>query len=305
MKVVITGATGFLGQELIGSLVQTGAEVYAVCRDTGKLRAGLRNRCVPVEIQLSEYAALPELIADADIFIHLAWDGTGHERRNNPTVQQQNVEYSKIAMLSAHRMGCRLFIMAGSQAEYGITSEPQKEEMTCEPFSEYGKAKLQVWRECLDLAEELGMKYIHLRIFSLIGEHDKSWTLMMTGLYKMMHNEPLELSSCEQNWNYLYVKDAASQIMRLCHYADANNTCHSEIFNIASNDSRKLKRYLERMVELTNSQSELRYGAVASGPTISLQPDMTKLVHAIGMPIENYTFEEAVAQIVSNLKWND
>ena len=79
MKYVITGATSFLGQELIRTLAQSGAEVYAVCRTADKLRADVRELCTPIELQLSEYAALPEQITNADVFIHLAWDGTGHE----------------------------------------------------------------------------------------------------------------------------------------------------------------------------------------------------------------------------------
>lgn len=299
MRYVITGATSFLGQELIRTLAQSVAEVYAVCRTADKLRAEVREQCTPIELQLSEYAALPERIANADVFIHLAWDGTGHEGRNNPEVQQRNVTYAKDAVRSAHAMGCRLFVMTGSQAEYGSTFEPQKEDMPCEPFSEYGKAKLQVWKECAALANELGMKYIHLRIFSLFGEYDHPYTLVMSCIDKMKRNAPIDLSACTQNWNFLYAPDAAEMIMRLSDYGLQKENFEPSIYNIASDDSRPLKEFIERIRELTKTSSELYYGAMPSSNTVvSLQPDMSKLHAAIG-DIQQHSFDTVIESIIN------
>lgn len=299
MKYVITGATSFLGQELIRTLAQSGAEVYAVCRDAGKLRAEVREQCEPIELQLSEYAALSERIVKADVFIHLAWDGTGHEGRNNPEVQQRNVTYAKDALRSAHAMGCKLFVMAGSQAEYGSTFEPQKEDMPCEPFSEYGKAKLKVWKECSTLANELGMKYIHLRIFSLFGEYDHPYTLVMSCLDKMKRNAPIDLSACTQNWNFLYAPDAAEMIKRLCDYGMQTEQFENGIYNIASDDSHPLKLFIERMRALTKTNSKLHYGAIPSSNTVvSLQPNMIKLHATIGdMPY--HSFDGVIESIIN------
>lgn len=300
MKYVITGATSFLGQELIRTLAQSGAEVYAVCRTADKLRAEVREQCTPIELQLSEYAALPERIANADVFIHLAWDGTGHEGRNNPEVQQRNVTYAKDAVRSAHAMGCRLFVMTGSQAEYGSTFEPQKEDTPCEPFSEYGKAKLQVWKECAAMANELGMKYIHLRIFSLFGEYDHPYTLVMSCIDKMKRNASIDLSACTQNWNFLYAQDAAEMIMRLCDYGMQTEQFESGIYNIASDDSRPLKEFIERMRELMKTKSELHYGAMpSSNIVVSLQPDMTKL-HAVIGEMKCRSFDSVIESIIKD-----
>ena len=303
MKYVITGATSFLGQELIRTLAQSGAEVYAVCRSADKLRAEVREQCAPVELQLSDYAALPERITNADVFIHLAWDGTGHEGRNNPEVQQRNVTYAKEAMRSAHAMGCQLFVMAGSQAEYGSTYKPQKEDMPCEPFSEYGKAKLRVRQACAQLAEQLGMKYMHLRIFSLFGENDHPWTLVMSCVDKMLRHETMDLSDCTQNWNFLYVRDAAEQIVRLSAYALQSDSFRAETYNIVSDDTRPLRDFVERIYALTGSHSELHFGAVQPAHRVSLQPDTTHLQQAIGEPIAKHQFDEVIRRIID--KYND
>ena len=70
-----------------------------------------------------------------------AWGGTGHDGRNVQDVQRENVINTIAAMFAADKMGCQVFVEAGSQAEYGTVLECITEETPCHPFSEYGKAK--------------------------------------------------------------------------------------------------------------------------------------------------------------------
>lgn len=302
MTYIITGATSFLGVELSQALIQQGHEVTAICRPDSH---GLTNLPESVEVvyaQMDEYGALDTKIAQANVFVHLAWAGTGHDGRDATQVQQENIMYTLDAMRAAAKMGCKLFVMAGSQAEYGSTTLPQNEEKDCEPFSEYGKAKLQMWKEGKKFAEELRMKYLHLRIFSLLGETDHTWTLVMSCIDKMLHNEPMDLSPCTQNWNFLYVKDAARQIVTLCQHAVETESFISEIYQIASEDTRPLKDFVERMRELTGTKSELHYGAVVPAHLVSLQPDMQKTKAVVGTLAE-YDFDEVIKRIID--KHND
>ena len=302
MTYIISGATSFLGVEMASILIRQGHEVTVICRPCSH---GLTNLPEGVEVvfaQMNEYGALDTKITHANVFMHLAWAGTGHNGRDATQVQQENIAYTLNAMRAAAKMGCKLFVMAGSQAEYGSTTLPQNEEMDCEPFSKYGKAKLQIWEKGRKLAEKLGMRYIHLRIFSLIGEEDHAWTLVMSAIYKMLRNEPMDLSDCTQNWNFLYVKDAARQIATLCERAVETNGYKSEIFQIASDDTRKLREFVERMKELTGSKSELHYGAVVPAHVVSLQPDMQKTKAVVGTLAE-YDFDSVIKRIID--KHND
>ena len=297
MTYLITGATSFLGIELTKTLIHQGHHVTAICRSDSRGLRELPNDVCVVFAEMGEYGALDSKLGKADVFIHLAWAGTGHGGRDDIEVQQQNIEFTRQAMLAAHRMECKLFIMAGSQAEYGSTTEPQTEDMLCRPFSEYGKAKLKVQKIGFDLAEQLGMKYMHLRIFSLYGENDHPWTLVMSCVDKMLRNEPIDLSPCTQNWNFLYVKDAARQIEQLCKHAIQEDGFVHEVYNIASDDTRPLRDFVERMKELTGSQSDLHYGAVVPAQLVSLQPDMSKTASVVGTLTE-YNFDTVLQRII-------
>ena len=297
MKFIITGATSFIGLELIDYLLANNHSVVAVCRPNSK---GVS--CVPygVEIvtaEMADYGNLHKEISTADVFINLAWGGTGHDGRNVVDVQNENITHTIAAMFVADKIGCKLFVEAGSQAEYGSTIEPQSEDSVCNPFSEYGKAKLKVKEELFKISEQLGIKYIHLRIFSIFGENDHPWTLVMSAIDKMLKNEQVDLSPCTQNWNFVYVKDAVKIITKLCDYAIRTNGFTHEVYNIASRDSRILKDFVEEMKAITKSKSVLNYGSITPSNLVSLQPVISKMESASG--IYEYTkFADVINKII-------
>lgn len=300
MKFVVTGATSFIGLELIDLLLSQGHSVVAICRLQSKRLSDIPAGVLIITAEMSEYGNLHHNIKQADVFINLAWSGTGHDERNVVNVQEENVINTTSAMFVANKIGCKVFLEAGSQAEYGSTTEIQTEDSECNPFSEYGKAKLKVKRIGFELSDKLNFKYIHLRIFSIFGENDHPWTLVMSTLDKMLANEKIDLSSCTQNWNFVYVKNAVHIIMNLCVYA-VNSPIRHEIYNIASQDTRVLTDFVEEMKRLTNSTSELNYGAVIPQNLVSLQPDLTKTLEASNFN-DFHSFEDVIKTIIKKKK---
>lgn len=297
IRYVITGATSFIGEELITHLLSVSdCEIYAVCR-YGKGNWDDR-RVTKIEAEMSEYGELHEKIDNADIFINLAWEGTGHLGRDIKDVQKENIRNTIAAIQAAKEMGCRLFVESGSQAEYGTVLSEITEETPCHPFSEYGKAKLEVKEKAFKLCEEIGIKYIHLRIFSIYGENDHPWTLVMSCIDKMIRNESIKLSACTQNWNFLYVKDAVVQITELCKHAFSNDSFRHEVYNIASSDTRRLMEFIERMKYLTQSDSFLDYGAITPHDVVSLRPDISKM-KSVTKNITEHDLDDVVKSIIN------
>lgn len=299
MKFVITGASGFLGVDICKELLYQGHQINAVCRKESK---GLDNlpkdeRLSIVWADLNHLNDIPSQVDNADVFIHLAWQGTICGGRFNPELQAENIQNAFTAMRVAKLIGCKLFVDAGSQAEYGTVMDTITEETPCNPFSDYGKAKLQVWKEGKVLCQELGLKYIHLRIFSVYGENDHHYTLVMSLIQKMLRNEPMDLSPCTQNWNYIYSEDAARIVAGLCNHAISVQNFVAEVYNIASEDTRLLKDFVERMKVLTHSTSTLNYGAITPANFVSLQPSMYKTLKA--SPVQFTPFDHVVKKIIN------
>lgn len=303
MKFVVTGATGFIGREVVNSLLKQGHYVYCVCRPNSP-----KVDVLPKDTKLSivyatmvDYSTLGDKITNADVLINMAWDGITREGRDFTDVQRDNITFALQTMDAAKAMGCKIFVETGSQAEYGIVNDVINEDTPCNPFSDYGKAKLALKEAASKYAEEIGIKYIHLRIFSVYGENDHPWAMISSCTSKMLNNEDVELSACQQLWNFLYVKDCAKQITLLSEWAYGNMGNNHEVFNLASEDTRLLKSYIEEMYSLTGSTSQLLYGKVVPKNLVSLNPDITKLRNAIGF-VADYSFAQGFQNVINRYK---
>lgn len=298
MVYFITGASSFIGIELCRYLTELGHTVIGVSRrQNGRLEELTHLGHFRV-IQADMHNLVEKAKGlKSDVFIHLAWGGTSRMERDNPQIHSENVRLSKEFVRLAKLMRCQLFVDAGSQAEYGIVSGAITEDTVCHPVTEYGKSKLRMSRESKVLAMELGLKYIHLRIFSVYGEHDHEDTLIMTSLIKMRKGEPVELRGGGQKWNYLYVKDAARIITVLCVNALNDDSFRSEVYNVASNDTRRLKDFVSVMKRVCNSSSVLSFGGYNPEMDVNLDPDMTKTAGVV-KPLTYWAFEDVIQKMV-------
>lgn len=297
MVFFITGASSFIGVELSRYLSDNGHKVIAMSRRANEHLEEIAKDG-QLEIVKSDMQTLPEFAKElkADVFVHLAWAGTTHEERNNPAVHEENVRLSLECVKLAKRMGCKLYVDAGSQAEYGIVPGVITEDTPCNPFSAYGKGKLKMYKESGVLTKELGLKYIHLRILSVYGENDHDETLIKDTLKKLKEGRAVEMRSGGQKWNYVYVKDAARQIAILSINAVDDKAFSQEVYNIASNDTRKLQDFITVMKEITRSSSELIFGGYNPEKDVNLDPNTSK-VSSIVAPLTNFTFEKVLSMM--------
>ncbi len=297
MVYFITGASSFIGVELCRYLTDCGHEVIAMSRKDNKYLNEI-NATGRLKVFRTDMQNLVGLVTDmkADVFIHLAWAGTTHEERNNPAIHKENVRLSLECVRLAKRMGCTLYIDAGSQAEYGIVPGIITEKTPCHPFSAYGQGKLKMYQESSVLTSQLGLKYIHLRILSVYGENDHENTLIKSSLLKLKASEPIEMRSGGQKWNYLYVKDAARQIAELSLHAINDEGFHQEVYIIASNDTRKLQDFVTVMKETTASSSKLTFGRYNPEKDVNLNPDTTKTAEIV-KPLIQWRFEEVIKKM--------
>lgn len=293
----ITGASSFIGVELCRYLSDNGHEVIAMSRTENEPLYAIADNG-HLRVFYADMQNLVEKAKDvkADVFIHLAWAGALLGQRDNQELQERNIRFSLECVKLSKQMGCQLYVDAGSQAEYGIVPGVITEETPCNPVSAYGKAKLKMYHETRDLTQQLGLKYIHLRILSVYGENDHPNTLIISSLRKLKNNEPIEMRSGGQKWNYVYVKDAARQIARLTIHAVNDEDFHQEIYIIASTDTRKLQDFIIAMKEITGSASELTFGGYGPEKDVNLNPD-TKKTAAIVRPLAEWTFEDIIKKV--------
>ncbi|PNV62559.1 NAD(P)-dependent oxidoreductase [Clostridium sp. chh4-2] len=285
MKFIVTGATSFIGSHTVKMLLEQGHQVCAVVRP-GSSNADKLEYYDNLSVVWQDLSGLNRLIEDkecrdADIFLHFGWDGIGSAGRNDPEIQKKNLEHSMQAVKTAQELGCGRFLFSGSQAEYGIHRDAMTETSSCSPVSEYGKAKLEFGRRAMAELEGAQMDFIHARIFSVYGPGDHPWSLVNTALSTFLSGGHMELGECTQKWNFLYIEDMAGAVISL---ALGLAPRQSGVYNIAGNDTRILREFVEEIYELCGKRGSFSYGLRppnAEGPA-SLIPDIKKIEEATG-----------------------
>nr|WP_305142211.1 NAD(P)-dependent oxidoreductase [uncultured Acetatifactor sp.] len=284
MKIVITGATGFIGTALCEEMLVNSHEVVAVVRPGSKKKEKLSfpgegNRLEIVEAGLDEMESLAEQVGQADVFYHLAWNGSAGTEREDFDIQNSNIGYTADAIRAAVKCGCRKFVGAGSQAEYGVVHGLAKEEETIpRPFMMYGAAKLAAYQMGQILAKQLGIRLVWPRIYSVYGVGENPGTLVSYVMETLRKGEVPELSPCENMWNFMYITDCARALRMLGEKEEA-----AGIYHVASEDTRLLKEFVEEIRDVVAPGSELRFGARVSdlAKTFWLEPAV-KQIEALG-----------------------
>lgn len=284
-RIVITGATGFIGRNVAAQLLAQGAEVFALVRLESKNRALL-----PVHENLHEiFCCLADVercvgeIGNADAFLHFAWSGVNRGEIDSPIVQANNISGSLSCVHAAKALGCRVFMDAGSRVEYGIQPDGvMSEDRECQPVNAYGRAKLEFYHQAVPLCRKYGMTYYHLRFFSVYGTGDHEWSIISTLVRDLPLGRTVSLSACRHRWNFMHIDDAARAVAELYRFSDEHEG-ESRIVNVASKDTRVLREFVEEIYDICEKNGELEFGtfvqakegALSICPTVEILEKLT------------------------------
>ena len=286
MKAIVTGATGFIGKALCEELLNENYDVVAVIRKNSSKRSKLESllrdnpdfedKLQIVEMDLEDIEKLhTEYHVEADVFYHLAWNGSAGADREDFDMQYSNIAYMKKAIWTAKECGCKKIVGAGSQAEYGVVKGVAKEDSTVpNPFMMYGAAKLAAYQMGKLYATQIGIKLVWPRIYSVYGVGENAGTLVSYVVDTLKKGEVPQLSPCENMWNFMYITDCVRALRLL-----SENEETEGIYNVASKDTRILKEFVTEIRDIVAPGVELGFGAKQSDPnrTFWLEPDLSKL----------------------------
>lgn len=297
-NIIVTGATSFIGVHLIKEYLKNNCKVIAIVRPNSKNLSRLPKseflKVVELPMEKIEDISKKFSSGQIDIFYHLAWEGARVPHRDDAVLQNNNYDCAVKAMNVAKKLGCRVFIGSGSQAEYGKCVGKIDENYETKPTTEYGKAKLKAYETLKSMAKENNIKFIWTRIFSVYGIYDYSGTLVMSALDKMKKNESMPLTKCTQNWDFIHVEDVAKVM-----YLLGNTYCMDGVYNIASGKSKQLKEFVLDIKRICGSKSELQFGIVPYGSEgiVSFEPIVDKLKNNLNWSCE-IEFEDGIKKIV-------
>ncbi|WP_194608029.1 NAD-dependent epimerase/dehydratase family protein [Clostridium vitabionis] len=259
-RAIVSGATGALGTALVRELVRRGAEVLVLVHPNSPRRANLpvHPGVRLLDCGMEDFSRLENSSAPYDVFYHLAWAGTSGAGRNDMYLQNANVRYALDAVGMAKRFGCRRFVGAGSQAEYGRVSGKLTADTPQRPEMGYGYAKLCAGEMTRDYAHALGISHVWIRILSLYGPKDGPQSMVMSTIRKLAAGEIPEFTPAEQRWDYLYSGDAAEAFADL-----ADRGRDGGIYVLGSGTARPLREYIEEIRDVVRPGAALGIGKLS------------------------------------------
>lgn len=260
MKIIITGATGYIGSHIAKNLIDSGHKVYATCRDKSNF-----ERCNPFIKEIiwinQDTNGWKEILKDTDLdlLIHTAWAGVSTSDRDNWDMQMTNFSYSKLIFELALRLHVKKIICLGSQAEYGEFKAKVDEAKVTYPLDAYGAVKLLTLNYLRNLAGKQSFKWYWLRVFSIIGLNENNSWLLPQVMNKLLQGQVIELTEGHQSYDYLYMDDFVSRLNKVIE-CDKDN---SGVYNICSGREVEICQLLLLIAEKLNvSNSLLKFGAI-------------------------------------------
>ena len=256
-RIIVTGATGAVGSAVVRRAIAKDMDVTCIVHQGSNRLGNLpENEHVHiVKCNLSDYNIL-QLEGNYDAFIHMAWEKTFGVLRDDAEVQMRNIQFTLDAVQLSHRCGCKVFVGAGSQAEYGVQAVDLTPELPVNPESGYGIAKYAAGKLSAMLCKSLGIRQNWVRILSVFGPNDGENTLISYVIRELKEGRSPELTKCEQIWDYLYADDAADAILAI-----AEKGIDGKAYPLGSGRGRRLSEYIEDIRTMINPSVEVKYGA--------------------------------------------
>ena len=183
-KVLITGASGFVGNNLARFLLSRGHEVHLLLRE-GHAQWRLKGILQDVQVHIADLCDPDSLDialnkAQAEWIFHLAAHGAYSSQVDTAKIVQTNIMGTINLVQACLRIGFEVLVNTGSSSEYGFKDHAPAENEWIDPNSYYAVAKASATLFCRYTARSLGVRIPTLRLYSVYGPYEEPTRLMPT-----------------------------------------------------------------------------------------------------------------------------
>jgi nucleoside-diphosphate-sugar epimerase len=280
-KILVTGGTGFIGANLVRRLVQEGADIYVIARESSnfwRLNDVLEKIRFRIS-DLSDAAGLKKIIQEIkpDGVFHLGATTIMQGVITEPKkVMDVNFNGTK-NLLESLNPNCEFFINTGTFSD-------------TEGTDDYAKSKLCATQFCSDFGKNNGIPVVTLRLFAPYGSYIQRGRLMFAVLTDAMKGIDIKMSSPTITRDFIFVDDLVD-----LYFAAAKNATKNqgEVFDAGTGVSTTLKEVADTALAITGSQSQIIWGSlvVLSYDKKNVQADIGKTISRLGWHPKTTLFE--------------
>jgi len=257
MKILVTGATGFIGNHLVPRLLDRGHVVVAVARDeekASKLSWYSDVQFMACDIHSAGLEFTPEQFGYPDALVHLAWPGLPNYKALFHFEDNLLADYSFIKSLVEH--GLKQVLVTGTCLEYGMQNGCLTEDMPTYPANPYALAKDTLRKFLQSLQKTIPFTFQWIRLFYMYGAGQNPNSLLAQ-LDRAIEtgDKQFNMSGGDQLRDYMPVVGVADRIASLIERVDLTG-----IYNCSSGAPISVRKLVESHAYEKGSSIELNLG---------------------------------------------
>ena len=258
MKVLVTGATGFIGNYVIAELLKYNVEIVATSANKEKATQQLwfdDVKYIPFDFNHFDSTTNYFLyFNEPDVLIHLAWEGLPNYKSSLHT--EKNLPKHKALLENLITNGLKDITVTGTCLEYGMQEGCLSEDMPALPSNPYSVAKNELRKSIGELSQECFFSFKWIRLFYMYGKGQNENSLL-SQLDKALANndEVFSMSGGEQTRDYLPIEKVAEYIVRIALQKNVDG-----IINCCSGVPISIKYFVEMHLKNTGKEIKLNLG---------------------------------------------
>ena len=255
--ILITGATGFVGKQILRSLSKHNVNIHAVVH--GKNKKNLSNNdqiksIIETDNLFKETESWwMERCKFVDTIIHVAWfvePGKYLQSPLNKKCMDGTLELAK----ACSKSNIKRFVGIGTCFEYDLNEKFLSITTPLKPLTPYATAKAETYINLMTLFEETNINFLWCRLFYLYGEGEKKNRLVSNIRKQLSKGENVELNSGQQKRDFMNVKEAGEMIVK----ATFSNI--KGPFNVCTGKGVTIKELAERIADEYGRRDLLKFG---------------------------------------------
>jgi UDP-glucose 4-epimerase len=287
MKVLVTGGAGFIGSNLVRTLLEQGDEVRVLDNFSTGSRANLNGLGVEiVEGELRSYERVHNAVRGVEVVYHLGALGSVPRSVQDPlTSNAVNVEGTLNVLLAARDEGVRRVVYSSSTSVYGSArSLPTREDSTPDPISPYGVAKLAAERYCVAFSRVYeAFESVVLRYFNVFGPRQSPSSqyaaVVPIFITAIAAGRPITIhGDGEQSRDFTYVENVVGATIS----AAGADGASGRVFNIAGGAPASVNHVADTIGEILGRPVEKVFGPSRAGDIRDSWADLTAAREVLG-----------------------
>lgn len=296
MNVIVTGANGFIGSNLIKKLFEKNVNVFAVVQDPRMDVSSIRKYCQSVSFcDIQNIESIKEKffgLKGETVFVHLAWRGVNGADKGVYSYQLDNIRMLCDAAVFAKEIGCSKFVAAGTVAENAVASLQDLSVANKGLF--YGTAKYSGHLFLENLCKNIGLPFVWAQFSNIYGPGNKTGNLISYTLTQLNNNAVAEFGPADQPYDFVYLDDLIEALSRII-ILKTNRSA----YYLGSGEPRVLRDYLLYVGKRLGKESLIGIGKRPSdGIKYSFDMfDIHQLVADVGEYVTT-SFEEGIEKTI-------